>query len=343
MTKLPMRVSPCFVTVVTFALASFYSSSNVDAFVTQPSSAITSRSAFSVNVNIPQSSSSSSSLGMMGFGKRQEGYTSPFSVSKAKENKSNSLFGTKSSIGQGNNNNRKSIFSVIPAIILKLRRSLTIIIASAFLFLGPVSHPPLTHQPMAHASTLTMSPKSQKKLDKIVDNYVQRHMFDDDKFDPLESTYREIISDSSTGTYPNALSSIASNLGTTQTTSSSVSAEQNTGSNDGAMKAMLKLVNTLETKYNIPRSILVPALALACFGVPSAIIGMGLLSFSFSQRSMTERMAIERYGESDLNAEEKPIEEDEEDDYDYESGEYEDDDDDDDDDDDVSNSTLIKT
>ena len=159
-------------------------------------------------------------------------------------------------------------------------------------------------------------------------------MFDDDKFDPLESTYREIINDSTVGAYPNKLSSIASNLGATQTTSTASETSQKATSNDGIMKAMLKLVNTLEDKYNIPRSILVPVLALLCFGIPSFIIGMGALSFSFAQRGMTERMAIERYGESVLDAEEIPVEEDEDDDYDYETGEYDDDDDDEEDDDD---------
>ena len=137
------------------------------------------------------------------------------------------------------------------------------------------------------------------------------------------------MNDSESGVYPNALSSIASNLGATQTTSSSVSPEK-TASNDGIMKSMLKLVNTLEAKYNIPRSVLLPVLVLTCFGVPSGLIFMGLLSFSFAQRGMTERMAIERYGESVLDAEEVPIEEEEDDDYDYETGEYEDEEEEDD-------------
>ncbi len=224
----------------------------------------------------------------------------------------------------------------------KFKRILTITLASAILSLGPLSHSPLTSRPVAHASTVPakVQNRQEARLDKMIDNYVQKHMFDDDQFDPLESTYREIITDSKSRAYPNALSSIASNLGATQTAATSESTEKNV-SNDGIMKAMLKLVNSLEDKYNIPRSILVPVLALACFGIPSFVIGMVALSFSFAQRGMTERMAIERYGESVLDAEEVAEEEEDDDDYDYESGEYDDDDDDDDDDDEVSKVKLL--
>lgn len=249
------------------------------------------------------------------------------SSSSIRTETSNTLFGRKYSNVQ---RCQKSMMSMIPSLIMKLRRSLSIMLTSALLLFGPMSNTPLLHRPTAHASTLTASPQAQKTLDKLIDNYVQKHMFDDDKYDPLESTYREIVTDSSIGEYPNALSSIASNLGATQTTSSSgSSAEQTTANSDGIMKMMLKFVNTLETKYNLPRSVLVPVIALLAFGVPSIIIFMGLMSFSYAQKGMTERMAIERYGESVLDAEELVVEEDEDDDYDYESGEYEDDDDDD--------------
>ena len=264
---------------------------------------------------------------------------------------SNTVTRSRSSLFHNTNNKtykkRNAFITIIPSIMHKLRRYMTILLASTMLLLGPVSHPPLLgNKQIAHASTTTTassSPKYQKSLDKLINNYVQKHMFADDKFDHFESTYREIITDSNTGDYPNALSSIASNLGATQITSSSMSsadktaaASGSTSNNDGIMKNMLKLVDTIETKYNIPRSIIVPVMALVCFGVPSVIIFIGLLSFSYAQRGMTERMAIERYGESVLDAEEIAVEDDDDDDddYDYETGEYEDDDEDDDDEDD---------
>lgn len=322
-----IRASPTLL----LALLAFHLISNVGAFTAVSPSLVAPQSQRTCITIAPGSrmDSCSTSLGLMGFGRSQE---NTFRIEK----KSNCLFGTKN---RQNDNiihrKRLAVASMIPSIVRKLRRTLTIIMASATLLLGPVSHPPMAPRLVAHASTttLTINSKSQQTLDKLINDYVQRHMFDDDKFDPLESTYREIISDSSTGAYPNALSSVASNLGATQTTSSTISSSSTDkeSSNDGIMKYMLKLVNTLETKYNIPRSILMPAIVLTCFGVPSFVIFMGLLSFSFAQRGMTERMAIERYGESVLDAEEMPVEEEEDDDYDYETGEYEEDEDDEDD------------
>uniref|UniRef100_A0A7S3DWX5 Transmembrane protein n=1 Tax=Entomoneis paludosa TaxID=265537 RepID=A0A7S3DWX5_9STRA len=42
-------------------------------------------------------------------------------------------------------------------------------------------------------------------LDNMVDQFVQKHMFDDDSFDQVESTYRESYQDVAVGNYPNAL------------------------------------------------------------------------------------------------------------------------------------------
>ena len=59
----------------------------------------------------------------------------------------------------------------------------------------------------------------------------------------------------------------------------------------------------------------------------------GLMSFSYNQKAMTERMAVQRYGESVLDAEERKVTDDDDDDDD-ENGNGDDDDSDDDDDDD---------
>jgi hypothetical protein len=42
-------------------------------------------------------------------------------------------------------------------------------------------------------------------FDKMVDQYVKDHMFDDDAYDPVESAYREAYDDVTIGAYPRAL------------------------------------------------------------------------------------------------------------------------------------------
>ena len=71
-------------------------------------------------------------------------------------------------------------------------------------------------------------------------------------------------------------------------------------------------------------------------GGPAVLVLAGLMSFSYNQKAMTERMAVQRYGESVLDAEELTAvdDDDDDDDDDYGDDEEEDDDDDDDDDDD---------
>lgn len=45
-------------------------------------------------------------------------------------------------------------------------------------------------------------------LDKMVDRYVKDYMFDDDVYDPVESTIRETFEDATSGEYPKALEDI---------------------------------------------------------------------------------------------------------------------------------------
>jgi hypothetical protein len=49
-------------------------------------------------------------------------------------------------------------------------------------------------------------------LDQIVDHYVKDHMFDDDVYDPVESSYREAVDDNTKGTYPKALSEVTAGV-----------------------------------------------------------------------------------------------------------------------------------
>ncbi len=254
--------------------------------------------------------------------------------SRGKNTKASALFPSRrSSFGdRGSNqqisNNRQRLIPTLN-LMKKFRRTLSIFITSAFLLMGPIqmndSKISFGNPPSAHASSITASSSSSRqKLDSIVDNYIQTHMFNDDLYDPIESTYRETIADSTgASTYPSQLSSTTSSvLGkkALQLQQANAAVEKGEGQ---AIKFVLRLVDTIHTKFGVPRPYIVPALFLVGFGIPTVLVLGLLMSFSINQKAMTERMAVERYGESVLDAEELKVEDDDDDDdYDYENDEY---------------------
>jgi len=201
--------------------------------------------------------------------------------------------------------------------------------------------PPVAVASVATASTkiTTTTPlpstkfnKAQQRLEKMVQTFILENMFNEEKYDPFESAYRETISDARTKSYPNQISQLTSSVLGKQTADAAAASGNAVQGENQILKLFLRLINTISERYNISKSIVVPMAFLVAVGVPFMVITSALMGFSISQRAMTERMAVERYGESVLDAEEVIEEEDEDDDYDYDSGEYNDDDDDDDDD-----------
>ena len=217
-------------------------------------------------------------------------------------------------------------------LIQRFRRSVTLLFAAALMFFGPSIVSP-QNTPVAHASStvVSKSQKAQQQLDKIIHKYVKENMFNDDKFDPFESAYRETISDSNTGEYPSLLSNTASSAlgrkGLTAPTSGAASGKTDYEAEGKIIKAVMKTVDALHLKTGISKSVL--NLVLVGVGVGGSVIGLclGLMGFSNSQKAMTEKMAVERYGESVLSAQEVIVDDD---DDDYETGDFDDDDDDDD-------------
>ena len=238
--------------------------------------------------------------------------------------------------------NGQSLASRLSIIALskKLKRTLAIFFTSAMLLLGPISiknNNLSLHPHVAHASSTVVS---HSKVEKIVEVYIQRHMFNDDEYDPLESTYRETILDAKSGEYPSKLSSAASEAFGKKLSGPTASTSLNKRSEGTAIMKILRLVDTIQDKTGWSRGVIIPILFLVGCGIPIVLALGGLMSFSYNQKAMTERMAIERYGESVLDAEERVIiEDDEDDEYDYDNEEYpeggsDDDDDESDDDDD---------
>eukprot|EP00339_Tiarina_fusa_P002568 CAMPEP_0117000426 /NCGR_PEP_ID=MMETSP0472-20121206/2770_1 /TAXON_ID=693140 ORGANISM="Tiarina fusus, Strain LIS" /NCGR_SAMPLE_ID=MMETSP0472 /ASSEMBLY_ACC=CAM_ASM_000603 /LENGTH=297 /DNA_ID=CAMNT_0004700111 /DNA_START=98 /DNA_END=991 /DNA_ORIENTATION=- len=95
----------------------------------------------------------------------------------------------------------------------KVRRSVGMLLSVAFFWFGAAG---LKTNP-SHAST-EVAPISKStnifsaSLDKMVDGYVKNHMFDDDVYEPVESVYREAVNDKLEGSYPKALSKVASSV-----------------------------------------------------------------------------------------------------------------------------------
>lgn len=170
-------------------------------------------------------------------------------------------------------------------------------------------------------------------------------MFNDDIYDPVESTYRETIADATgSSDHPGEITAITSGvLGKKALQQLSREAGEGAGAGSGGMqkggdgqaiKFVLQLVETLHTKFGVPRPYIVPALFLVGFGIPCVLALAGLMSFSYNQKAMTERMAMDRYGESVLDAEERKVVVEDDDDDDDSDDEYDSDSDDDDDSDD---------
>jgi hypothetical protein len=167
---------------------------------------------------------------------------------------------------------------VVPNLLQKLKRQMAIFLTSAFLLLGPVqlnTNSPISfHPPSAHASTASISLQSSKSnaqnnVDKIINQYVQKNMFNDDLYDPVESTYRETITDATASTstsYPSALSSAAQSI-----LGKKLAKEATSGSSAGtegnSIKFVLKLVDTIHVKFNVPKPLIVPGLFLVFGGV----------------------------------------------------------------------------
>jgi len=250
----------------------------------------------------------------------------------------------------------------VKGIIRAIRRSFVTLLTYTSLCFSLLSFVSSQRPPLAHASTATVSTttttkptktrtqpsvdKSKALLDRLIDNYVEERMFSDDEFDPLESAYRETVADIETNEYPTQLSQAASSalgLGKVksllQAPSSSKSSTSTSTQKDGKfVQFVLRKVEEIHAKYGISKSFLYTVVGVVCCGVPALSLCALLISFSMRQRLMTERMAIKRYGESVLSAEDFQPEEDDEDDdennFEYDDGKEEEDDDDDYDDED---------
>lgn len=143
------------------------------------------------------------------------------------------------------------------------------------------------------------------KIPEIIKKYIQQNMFNDDIFDPFESAYREAINDGNTGTHSLDLyltASAAIGKDALTLTSSPMHNSSILRREYRLFHAISSLVDYLHRNHRISKNMSYIVIFGTGLIIPIMLIGIIFLTFSFSQRAMTERMAVERYGESVLDA-----------------------------------------
>uniref|UniRef100_A0A7R9VTL6 Uncharacterized protein n=1 Tax=Pseudictyota dubia TaxID=2749911 RepID=A0A7R9VTL6_9STRA len=177
----------------------------------------------------------------------------------------------------------------------------------------------------------TVATPSKTKLDKMVENYVRKHMFNDDTFDPFESAYREAYYDQTSSPYPAIISETASDiLGKKEV---AAKADREGSAIDKAWARLNTYADTLETKFGVNKQLSLSTMFIGIFCTPVIALFLGAIAFGDRQKDKSEQMALERYGYglNDLSAAEQ-IDDDVEAPDDEEDDEDEDDDEDDDED-----------
>lgn len=219
-------------------------------------------------------------------------------------------------------------------VIQHSRKMAQILAASFIIYIGTgFSFHSITPRAHASSATQTYGHSSRMKdtfiLDRMVDKYVKRHMFQDDVYDSFESTYRELYTDAVTSKYPSALAETASiALGRNKDVQRALKV-----TNFDPEKIFFDKMSTIQDKllnrYGISKTVSRPILFMFGIAVPLFSLFFLATTFALNQKAMTERMAVKRYGESVLSAEEKP----EDDDDDEEEVEEEDEEENDEDED----------
>ena len=143
----------------------------------------------------------------------------------------------------------------------------------------------------SQAASTTASPTIQDaEQQRIIDQYIQEHIFDDDAYDPVESIYKEAMNDKrpSKTSHPKALQTISSEiLGTKKS-----SATQTT---DIAGKLMLFL-QFLQRRFGISESTSIFVLLMVIIATVPTVGLMTLAAITNSNRRKIMKDLSDRYG-----------------------------------------------
>jgi uncharacterized membrane-anchored protein len=213
-------------------------------------------------------------------------------------------------------------------LMVQLRRSLVILSMAAWLWLGVsgISAPPAYASSSSEAALVptttvvtTASPPTtttgsmvkttstlfSKSIDDIVNGYVKHHMFDDDVYDPVESTYREALADQTQGIYPRSLSEVASSVfgqGGVKTVAKPNSSTVLSSSSSSSGLSMGTLLTTgitfLQQRVGLSESTAIFVLASAfVVAGPVAFLMGGMIVGGASKRQMN-KVFKQRYGDT---------------------------------------------
>jgi hypothetical protein len=210
--------------------------------------------------------------------------------------------------------------------------------------------------PHAYATTtsltmVTNTREPRNELDTIVDRYVQRYMWDAEKYDPIDSLYRELYHDVTTNNYPMKLREIISKSGIdgsvrgiestiTATTPKTAPRQWIPRIEIDFGRALLRAITTVQRKTGWQQSTVIAVVAFVLvFSAPTVLLGGSMVLGGISKRSMN-KVFKQRYGDTysvDATAKrevqvEAPDDDDDDDDDDEEDDENSDDDNDDNDD-----------
>jgi hypothetical protein len=141
----------------------------------------------------------------------------------------------------------------------------------------------------------------------LIDSYVQQRLFVDDIYDPVESTYREVIADSSgSGSYPTLLTDMATSvvgrdpaITTTSSPASGITGgiDGSMGrNNDGITGIIMKFSDILQIKLRLSAS--TSYIILATTGLVSVLFIPAMLGVLYQsiQRMQIDKGEMKMYG-----------------------------------------------
>lgn len=226
-----------------------------------------------------------------------------------------------------------------------VRKQAVLVLAATVFWLGAArlqTPPAIASSIMSAAPVERLLEKTSPSLEQMIDRYVKDHMFADDRYDPVESLYREAYDDATMGRYPHALREVTLDvLGQLQSSGTEL-AKAEPSSTGGGGVGPGTLLNALRQRGWSDTAAIALLASLAVVAGPSLFLVMGMVVGGMSKRKMNS-VFKQRYGDTytvdatvrkEEEVEAPPDDEDEEEDEDNDDEDEDNDDDDDEEDDD---------
>ena len=190
--------------------------------------------------------------------------------------------------------NARSCFSTLNKLkrkyLSKLRRSMLVILLVSIVWSTAISG---LHIPPASAASSTTA-ATQVFPEKVVEKYVQTHMFDNEMHDSVASTYRESHYDNNVGSHANALQEITTSI--VGESGKLIGNQAERGVNPVA-SFLMSVVGFLE-KRGIKETRAIALLTTLVFASASATFLVGSMAISLMFKRGINREMKARYGEN---------------------------------------------